>query len=453
MLSLTNASSDIPAVASTNTATVTNKTEEITRAEEFEGLHKEKLQEVTDTTTNTATEELDFNWDLRWDNGLRYQLNYKHPVWAVLYFNSREKETKLDGKIGLKLDIDAVSYNSGYSMPEFDEGIYIRRARLYTAGYFFYIFPAFYKAEMEIADGKFFIREIFLWLDNVPVIQTVKIGHFKAPSTLDNMISSRDRIFMESATPVEAFSQGIKNGIQISDSLENQRATWAVGWFANGNSADINDASKSISRLLCRATYLPIDNRDAKLLCHIGYSGSFIYTENKDVQYHSRPESYLAPRLVDTGKIEAHNANIQGVELAVIDGAFSFQSEFIRSDVNANGENLSFYGAYGEWGWFLTGESRPYLRDTGTFGQIIPKNNFSSHSHGWGAWEIAVRHSYLDLTDKDTDGGRISTTTAGLNWYLNRIVTLRINIGYSDIKGGATPGYVKIAQARWSINF
>ena len=108
------------------------------------------------------------------------------------------------------------------------------------------------------ANRERWVREIFLWLDNVPLIQTVKIGHFKAPSTLDNMISSRDRTFMESATPVEAFSQGLKNGIQISDSIENQRATWAVGWFANGNSDDINDASKSISRLLYRATYLPI---------------------------------------------------------------------------------------------------------------------------------------------------------------------------------------------------
>ncbi|MCK5529354.1 MAG: hypothetical protein KAI74_06690 [Kiritimatiellae bacterium] len=453
----TNSNTEPPLAVSTNA--IAEQTGAITEAEAFEGLKKEKLQEVTETAeivsslSSNEIAETDFDWDIHWDNGLRYQLIHKHPLWTVLYFGSKEQETKLDGKIGLKLDLDAMSYDESYSLPSSDEGIYIRRARLYTAGYFHYFSPTFYKLELEVADGEFFVREAFLWMDDIPYVQTVKLGHFKAPSTLDNMTSSRDRTFMESASPVEAFAQGLKLGIQISDSLKRQNATWALGWFGNGNESDINDASDSLTRLIWRATYLPIDNRKTHSLMHIGYSGSVVYTGDKNVQYRSRPESYLAPRLVDTGKIEAHNANIHGFELAVVQGTFSFQSEFLHSSVNTKEKQLDFFGTYGTWAWFLTGENRPYLRDTGVFGQVIPKKKFSPRDGNWGAWELAVRYSYLDLTDKDIDGGRMITGAAGINWYFTRNTSMKFNAGYSDVKGGLTPGNVLIAQTRFSINF
>ena len=459
----TTATNNSSLTASTNAIAeldiATNEIAPIVESEAFEGLKKEKLQEVTATAEIVSTlssneiAEADFTWDIHWDNGLRYQLIHKHPFWTVIYFNSKEKETKLDGKIGLKLDLDAMLYDESHSLPSSGEGIYVRRARLYTAGYFYYFFPAFYKFELEVADGKLFIREAFLWMDDVPYVQTVKFGHFKAPSTLDKMTSSRDRTFMENASPVEAFAQGLKVGVQISDSLTKNNATWAIGWFGNGNESDDSDASDSLSRLIWRATYLPIDNRETKSLLHIGYSGSLIYTDGNTVQYRSRPENYLAPRLVDTGEIDARDANINGLELAVVQGTFSFQSEFLHSSVHTPERQLDFFGAYGTWAWFLTGESRPYLRDRGAFGQIIPTNRFLPSKGHWGAWELALRYSYLDLSDKDIDGGRMVTGSAGLNWYLTRNASMRFDAGYSDIKGGLTPGNVIIAQTRFSINF
>ena len=436
----------------------TNATEqaEVVVSEEFEGLHKEKLKDVKEATVESTTdtaESSDFFWDIHWDKGLRYQLSSENPFWSVLFLGSKKTETKLDGKIGLRLDLDGMIYDESYDVPSADEGFYARRLRLYTAGYFFFFFPAFYKVETEVSDGNLYLRESFLWLDQVPYLQTVKIGHFKAPSTFDNMISSRDRSFMESASPVEAFAQGLKVGIQLSDSLAEENITWAAGWFVNGNETDLSDASDSLSRLIWRVTHLLVDDRDTHSLIHLGYSGSLVYTGDKDVQYRSRPESYVAPRLVDTGKIKAKDANIHAAEFAMTEGPFSFQSEFVHSLVYAEKEHLEFYGAYGTFGWCITGENRRYLRDRGVFGQILPRNDFSLESGGLGAWEFVMRYSYLDLRDKSVDGGRMSTGAVGLNWHLNRTVTMRMNAIYSDVEGGENPGHVIIGQSRLSIDF
>jgi len=431
----------------------------ITESEAFEGLHQEKLQEVAEADAERSGDSSPTNgtngysWDIDWDNGLQYQLEKEHPFWAVFYFNQDDKSTKLDGKIGLKLDINAALYDESYSIPPIDNTTYIRRARLYTAGYFFYLVPAFYKVGLEIADGKFFVRDAFLWMDDIPYVKTLKFGHFKTPSTLDNMISSRDRTFMESSAPVEAFSQGIKFGLQISDTLQSRHGTWAVGFFGNGDESDTSDASDANGRLVWRGTWMTGDNRTDASLIHAGYSGSFIYSGSESVHYRSRPETYIGHRLVDTGKFDAKDSYINGLEFAYAKSSLLLKSEAIISNVQTENDTLNFYGAYGTCAFILTGENHPYIHDRGIFGQISPRKPFSFRTGGRGAVELAMRYSYIDLTDGDIDGGRMMTTTAGINWYLSKTLTVRLNSGYSDIKGGETPGNVFITQTQISLNF
>ena len=44
------------------------------------------------------------------------------------------------------------------------------------------------------------------------------------------------------------------------------------------------------------------------------------------------------------------------------------------------------------------------------------------------AWEIAGRLSHIDLNDANVMGGRLTDTTFGLNWYLNRRIRLMTNL-------------------------
>lgn len=101
---------------------------------------------------------------------------------------------------------------------------------------------------------------------------------------------------------------------------------------------------------------------------------------------------------MDTGEIDADGVNINGLELALSKGSLIFSSEAMQASVFKAGENLNFWGAYAACGWMLTGETRPYLRDKGIFGQVIPRSSFSNTTGGSGAIELAFRCSYLNLS-------------------------------------------------------
>ena len=90
------------------------------------------------------------------------------------------------------------------------------------------------------------------------------------------------------------------------------------------------------------------------------------------------------------------------------------------------------------------GEHVPYKRSSGTIDRIKPFHNFSlrrlycgDDECGWGAWQVAVRYSYLDLSDKDILGGVENDVTAALVWYFNDHASLQFNTVYGDIRDHA----------------
>jgi len=96
-------------------------------------------------------------------------------------------------------------------------------------------------------------------------------------------------------------------------------------------------------------------------------------------------------------------------------------------------------------GWTLTGESRKYIPETGSYSAIIPDRPFSLAEGGWGAWELGARLSYIDLNGNFTAGlplagqpsavagGKQTSFTLGLNWYVNSNMRFMLNYVHADI--------------------
>ena len=101
---------------------------------------------------------------------------------------------------------------------------------------------------------------------------------------------------------------------------------------------------------------------------------------------------------------------------------------------------LFYSGGYVEVLYFLTGEHRAYVRESGLFDRVVPRKNAywvegkkgAPNEHGCGAWQVGVRYNYLDLNDKGINGGVLHDLTAGLNWFINPNMKFQWNYSVTD---------------------
>src|SRR5206468_5845855 len=125
------------------------------------------------------------------------------------------------------------------------------------------------------------------------------------------------------------------------------------------------------------------------------------------------------------------------IETAAVCGPLTFQAEYtanvLRGASPALGApaqgNLFFQGYYTEMLCFLTGESRTWNTKNFFFNRVKVLRPLKFWKHGdcdgdcdgvgCGAWELGVRYTYLDLSNKFVQAGRLDAITVGLNWYLN----------------------------------
>jgi phosphate-selective porin OprO/OprP len=420
------------------------------------------------TLSEWFQEEIDWKFlgfHLYWKDGLIYEAGRKVKSLEETEISEAFKQVKLRGKIGGKLDFDGAVFVERKGLSGFDDDVEVRRARIYTKGDFFLLVPADFKVELGVSGGfKFSLNDFYLRFNRDKYIDyfgehrykpfrkyfgldNIQLGVFRAPMGLEALGSAEDTTFMEPVSPSDAFAPGDRLGIQAAGSAWKKRSTWALGVFSLSTDKDTDDASKGIGRVLGRVTLLPwLDERaNSPRFLHLGVSGSYVYSGSEDIRYRSRPESHLAPEVVDTGDIESKRAFLYGLEGAWVYGPYSLQAEYFRSRVDDDlGDRLNFFGGYVYGSWIITGESRPYDRSTGTFGRILPKKNFSLKEGTWGAWEVGVRFSHLDLNDGPIHGGRMNILTGGVNWSLNPFVRVMFNYLRQNIS--TAPEYDGVAH-------
>ena len=378
-------------------------------------------------------------WHFRWSNG----------------FKLTSPDGALDFKFGGRLQNDWAFYSADDALEAavgpFEEGTEFRRARLFFEGELYDRVE--FKAQYDFAGGDTEIKDAYLGLVNLPVVGGLRVGHFKEPFSLEEQTSSKYLTFMERALPVEAFSPSRNTGFMLHRGEE--RYTWAVGAFRDtdgfGDAVDRDEVN-----LTGRVTALPWYADGGRRLLHVGISASEREPTEDALRFRSRPESHLAPRVVDTGAFGADGLTLVDLEAALVHGPFSAQGEYVRAAADAlpgasapGGASDPDFGSFYVYGsWFLTGEHRPYKTSAGAFDRLKPERPWTDG--GLGAWEVAVRYSSLDLDDAGFAGGEVDDVTLGLNWYPFANVRWMLNYVLSDRDD---VGEVDAVQMRFAVDF
>ncbi|MDO1529322.1 porin [Fulvimonas sp. R45] len=303
-------------------------------------------------------------------------------------------------------------------------GLYVKKKGVYDA-----------KAEFDFQSRKW--QDAYLRLQSEALFGgdagALRIGQGKTPVGFEGNTGSNATTFIELALPSQAVYENRRIGVDWSL----QRPSWLVslGYYGGDLQGD-NDGRT----LAARVAWVPV-HREGKVL-HLGLAASRerpqASVDGRGVasppaaRLRSTPEAGLAPVLLDTGTLAGvERLDRTGLEGLWIEGPWSVQGEYLHArTVFRRGDRPDFDGRgwYVSVSWVPTGESRPY--QGGNVGNIVP-------SRPWGAVELAVRYSELDLDDAPVAGGRGHDWTLGVNGYLGRHLRLQANYirAFSDRRG------------------
>jgi phosphate-selective porin OprO/OprP len=306
--------------------------------------------------------------------------------------------------------------------------------------------------------GNFYLHEAYLRWPGIEYVGNVTFGYFGVPQMLENIYPFGSLVFMEAASPTLAFSPGNRMGLQVDRTYADARVFAAFGIFSVGADPGLNfgDATQSLLRPTARVTGLPVlddKGRYGHRLLHVGGSVSYVIANGPEIEYRARPETFLAPYVVNTGVLKASHAYVAGTEAIYIDGPLTVQGEYEWTRVDGDIARYRFDGYYASATWFLTGEERPYDKASGSIGLIQPRKEFSWAHKTWGAWEVGLRYSRLNLNSGPIRGGDMDIGMLGLNWYWDRYLRWQFNYGYAKIDEGPSPGRLHIFQARLQMMY
>jgi phosphate-selective porin OprO/OprP len=302
---------------------------------------------------------------------------------------------------------------------EIEAGGEFRRARLHVGGTIYKNVE--FMNEFDFAGGTTKFRDVWAAV-NVECLGRVQVGSMKEPFGLEEQVSDLFINQIERHSPSEAFAPSYNTGFMVSNTCADQRVAWAVGVFRDANDAgnDVGNTASGEYNVTGRVTGRPYVADEGKRFLHVGGAASLREPSGESVTFKAHPELHLAPELVNTGPLAADEVRLYEAEAAFVSGPLHCEAEYYMTEVAGAGagHDATFTGWAAQAGWFLTGESRPYKADNGTFGRVGPARNYDGEG-GAGAWELVGRYSALDLNDDSVQGGHMEAVSAGVNWYLN----------------------------------
>jgi phosphate-selective porin OprO/OprP len=254
------------------------------------------------------------------------------------------------------------------------------------------------------------------------------VGNQKEPISMERITSMVFLPMQERSSVSDALLPSRNFGVVVSGSGRNQRMTWAGGVF-NDSFVTSDSFGNSSSQLIGRVTWLPFLSDDESNLVHLGFGARYSNAEEGG-QALTEPEFNKAPIFVDTGVLEADKLTLYNFEASWRRGPFWVAGEYVWTGVDSpelGDPDFSGYHITGSWA--LSGPMRAYNKRSGIIDRLPISR--SVYEGGWGAWEVGIRWSDLDLTDRAVEGGEMKILSLGLNWWLSPI--FNVNVSYRHI--------------------
>ncbi len=385
-----------------------------------------------------------------------------------LHFSTPDGALEL--KIGGRLFNDWVWQTQSGNLRRFhgplEDGTEFRRARIHIGGTLYD--NVFFLAMYDFAGGDADFNDVYMGVKDIPYVGRIRVGHVTEPFGMEELTYNKFTTFMERSL-TSTLVPGYNTGAMAYNTAFDDRMTWALGVFRDTDAFG-NGMSDGGYNLTGRVTGLPWrPDEGNNRLVHLG--AAYSHRRPKDgLGFAARPESHLLPvPIIEVGSWEARQLDLYGLEAALQWGRFLLQSEYIGAQVEWDRGSRDYFDSfYVAASCFLTDDHRSYDPEEGIFSRTRPRSNFAFRGNkGWGAWELGLRYSYVDLNEfllarydnEDLSwywrGGTLEDYTIGLNWQLNPNARVMFNYikAYVDHPHIWDEASAEIFQMRFQVDF
>jgi phosphate-selective porin OprO/OprP len=252
---------------------------------------------------------------------------------------------------------------------------------------------------------------------------------------------------IERSQTLDAFVPILADGIKYEGYYPRQRIILNLGLFADALS-ETEKFSTYDNQFVTRLAWQPVLSEETHTVAHVGVMTRHRKADDGFLREKSKPGSYLAPSVLDTGKFPADGTDAYGVEAYYRRGSWLYGGEYDwQKDHAKSGENPLFHGGDAWVVWLMTGEVRPYNAPGGIFSAVTPKK--SVFERGPGALEAVLHFSYADFDDGlSFQGGKFWRLEPMLHWSLTAYQRLEFVYGYGNLDRFGLDGRTQFFQAR-----
>jgi phosphate-selective porin len=286
------------------------------------------------------------------------------------------------------------------------------------------------KAQYDV-EGNFW-RDLYYRRVNEDKHRTLTIGNQMEPMSPETLLGNKFTSAMEQSAPTSAFAPSRGMGIRLNRWFER---TPERQWFEfdDGSTAyitatagifgqDIEDTSDTDLALTGRLT-MGRDRPNGSGL-HVG--GSATFRDGDFDRIAPRPEIHSAGR-VSLANFEADTQSVVSLETMFTRGSMHAEGQVYLADYRGGDVDAQGFGAYGQVGYYLTGQKRGYRPKWGLWEPVA--------QGGKHVFEVFARASFTYGDSDEEASNDLRVITVGGNWFWRKY-RVSINGVYAKVDRG-----------------